>query len=57
MRATRSATRPQDGSGNLFWDILTCDRLMTGPVVHLSYWCGLGLISLTGFGVGYQEDH
>ncbi len=51
MRATRSATRPQDGSGNLFWDILTFDRLMTGPVVHLIYWCGLGLISLTGFGV------
>ena len=38
-------------SGNLFWDILTFDRLMTGPIVHLIYWCGLGLIALGGFGV------
>ena len=51
MRASRSATRPQAGSGNLVWDILTFDRLMTGPVVHLIYWCGLGLIALSGFGV------
>jgi hypothetical protein len=51
MRASRSATRPQAASGNLFWDILTFDRLMTGPVVHLIYWCGLGLISLFGFTV------
>jgi hypothetical protein len=51
MRATRSATRPPAGRGNLFWDLLTFDELMTGPVVHLIYWCGLGLISLFGFGV------
>jgi hypothetical protein len=38
-------------SGNLFWDLLTFDRLMTGPIVHLIYWCGLGLIALGGFGV------
>lgn len=37
------------GSG-LFWDLLTFDRLMTGPVVHLIYWAGLGVILLGAFG-------
>ncbi|HTK36648.1 MAG TPA: DUF4282 domain-containing protein [Caulobacteraceae bacterium] len=36
---------------NLFWDLLTFDRLMTGPVIHLIYWCGLGLVCLFGFTV------
>jgi hypothetical protein len=49
MRATQS-TRPE-GRGNFLWGILTFDRLMTGPMVHLVYWCGLGLIALFGFGV------
>lgn len=49
MRA--STPTPRHGRSNLFWDLLTFDRLMTGPVVHLIYWCGLGLIALTGFGV------
>ncbi len=31
-------------------DLLTFDRLITGPVVHLIYWCGLCLILLFGFG-------
>ena len=35
----------------MFWDMLTFDRLLTGPVVHVIYWCGLGLIALAGFGV------
>ncbi len=34
-----------------FWDLLTFERLLTGPVVHIIYWCGLGLIILFGFGV------
>lgn len=33
----------------VFWDLLTFDRLLTGPVIHLIYWCGLGVIVLTGF--------
>lgn len=33
------------------WDLLTFDRLMTGPLVHLIYWAGLGLIALVGFGL------
>ncbi len=35
----------------LFWDLLTFDRLLTGPVIHLIYWAGLALIVLGGFGV------
>ena len=34
----------------IFWDLLTFERLLTGPVVHIIYWCGLGIISLIGFG-------
>jgi energy-converting hydrogenase Eha subunit E len=33
------------------WDLLTFDRLITGPVVHLIYWAGLAVIVLFGFGV------
>jgi hypothetical protein len=33
------------------WDLLTFDKLMTGPVVHLIYWAGLGLITLVGFSI------
>jgi hypothetical protein len=32
-----------------FWDLLTFERLLTGPVVHIIYWCGLALIALIGF--------
>ncbi len=31
-------------------DLLTFERMLTGPVVHLIYWCGLCLILLFGFG-------
>ena len=33
----------------LLWDLLTFDRLITGPVIHLIYWAGLGVISLVAF--------
>jgi len=33
----------------IFWDLLTFERLLTGPVVHIIYWCGLAFISLIGF--------
>lgn len=46
--APRAKTR-NAGSG-IFWDLLTFDRLMTGPVVHLIYWAGLGVIILGAFG-------
>ncbi|MEI6282874.1 MAG: DUF4282 domain-containing protein [Alphaproteobacteria bacterium] len=34
---------------SMMWDLLTFDRLITGPVVHLIYWAGLGVISLVAF--------
>lgn len=34
----------------LLRDVLTFERLQTGPVIHLIYWCGLCLILLFGFG-------
>jgi hypothetical protein len=33
------------------WNLLTFDRLITGPVIHIIYWCGLGIIALSGFTV------
>lgn len=33
------------------WDMLTFDRLMTGPIVHLIYWAGMAIIAVVGFGV------
>ena len=51
MRASLPKPRPGSGKPNLFWDLLTFDRLMTGPVIHLIYWCGLGMVSLFGFTV------
>lgn len=33
------------------WDLLTFDKMMTGPVTHLIYWAGLGLITLIGFSI------
>jgi hypothetical protein len=45
---TLSSSAPSRG---LLWDLLTFDRLITGPVVHLIYWAGLGVIVLMAFGV------
>ena len=49
MRSSKDNPRKKTGGG--LWDLLTFDRLMTGPVIHLIYWCGLGLIVLIGFTV------
>jgi hypothetical protein len=43
--------RPVAPQRGLLWDLLTFDRLMTGPLAHLIYWAGLGLIALIGFGI------
>ena len=37
--------------GELMWDLLTFDRLLTGPVIHLIYWAGLAILVLLGFSV------
>ena len=47
-----SREKPQPGHARvIFWDLLTFERLLTGPVVHVIYWCGLGVIALGGFAV------
>jgi hypothetical protein len=42
--------RRQGAGGTFLWDLLTFDRLMTGPVIHLIYWAGLGVIIIGFFG-------
>ena len=51
MRAPSPANSaaPTDKGRGLIWDLLTFDKLMTGPLVHLVYWAGLALIALGGF--------
>lgn len=48
MSASRAPAR-RGAAKAVFWDLLTFDRLLTGPVIHLIYWCGLGVIVLGGF--------
>jgi hypothetical protein len=56
-QASRLSTREsiqtfqKTSPGELFWDLLTFDRLLTGPVVHIIYWAGLALIAIAGCGV------
>lgn len=49
MAPARPSKKRSTG-GALLWDLLTFDRLMTGPVIHLIYWAGLGVIILGAFG-------
>ena len=49
MKPPRSATRP-DRPNSVLWNLLTLERLLTGSLVHLVYWFGLGVIALGGFG-------
>ncbi len=44
----RSASPTPAPAGLL--DLLTLDRLLTGSLIHLIYWAGLGLIAIAGFG-------
>jgi len=48
MRAPK--TKPS-ASRAFLWDMLTFDRLMTGPITHLIYWAGMAIIAIIGFGV------
>lgn len=43
------SSRTPERRGGL-WDLLTFDRLMTGPLIHLIYWAGLGMFAIVGFG-------
>lgn len=57
MARRKSASRPslqafgQTSPGDLLLDLLTFDRLMTGPVIHIIYWAGLAVLVLGGFSV------
>ncbi len=33
------------------WNVLTFERMITGPVIHLIYWAGLGVIMVAALGV------
>ncbi|MDB5469553.1 MAG: hypothetical protein JWR84_1113 [Caulobacter sp.] len=47
--ATKS-NRKSSETGEVLRDLLTFERLLTGPVIHLIYWAGLGVIVLGAFG-------
>ena len=47
IRQVFGTTRPRE----IFGDILTFDRLVSRPVVHIIYWCGLGLLFIAAMGV------
>ena len=47
IRQVFGTTRPRD----IWHDMLTFDRLVTKPVVHVVYWAGLGLFTIAAFGV------
>lgn len=49
-RSLSGAVDPKAVHG-LFWDVMTFDRLLTGPITHLIYWAGLGIIAIIGFGM------
>ncbi len=48
MGPARSAKRPQGGG---LASLLTFEHMITGPVIHLVYWSGLGVIMIAAFGV------
>ncbi len=50
MKPPRSAAKAP-AKRSVLVDILTLERLMTGPLVHLVYWCGLGIVTLGGFAI------
>ena len=43
------AGKRRTSSGGMVWDLLTFDRLISGQIIHLVYWAGLGVIALMGF--------
>jgi uncharacterized membrane protein (DUF485 family) len=48
----RASNKNRLGSpAELFVDLLTFDRRLAVPVIHLVYWAGLGLIALVAFAI------
>jgi hypothetical protein len=44
------SSRKSGETSEVLRDLLTFERLLTGPVIHLIYWAGLGVIVLGAFG-------
>ena len=42
---------PQESRHGWLWNLLTFERMITGPVIHLVYWAGLGVIVIAACGV------
>ncbi len=47
IRQVFGTTRPKE----IWGDLLTFERLVTKPIVHIIYWVGLGLFAIAAFGV------
>ena len=47
----RPLQRPQGQTAQFVWDFLTFEKMLTGGVVHLVYWAGLGIIGILAFGI------
>ncbi len=47
IRQVFGTTRPKE----IWGDLLTFDRLVTRPVIHIIYWCGLGLLFIAAMAV------
>lgn len=47
----RPLQRSQGQDTRFFWDLLTFEKMLTGSVIHLVYWAGLGIIGIIAFGV------
>ena len=50
MGPDRSGAARQSRHGWV-WSLLTFERMITGPVIHIVYWAGLGVIVIAAFGV------
>lgn len=42
---------PRASRQGWLWSFLTFERMITGPVIHIVYWAGLGVIVIAAFGV------
>jgi hypothetical protein len=49
--ASRNARPDGGGRQGRLWEFLAFDRMITGPVIHLVYWAGLGVIVIIAFSV------
>ena len=47
--SSKNASR--ESAGSFLWDLLSFQRMLTGPVLHLVYWAGLGVIFILSCGM------